>query len=117
MSADQRSTLEDRVAVITGATGGLGRVVARGFADQGARLALFDLSSERLDSLAEELRLPDGRVLLSATDLSDPQMARTAADEVEKEFGRADILLNLIGGFVGGKDVIDVGEEDVSSML
>ena len=55
MSAEQRPTLENRVAVITGATGGLGRVVARRFADGGARLALFDLSSEWLDSLADEL--------------------------------------------------------------
>ena len=90
MNTKQRSTLEGRVAIVTGATGGLGRVVAHRFADGGVRLALFDLSSDRLDSLGDELGLPDGRVLLGATDLSDPQLAQAAADEVMAEFGRAD---------------------------
>ena len=117
MNTNQGSTPEGRVAIVTGATGGLGRVVARRFAEGGARLALFDLSSDRLDSLGDELGMPDGRVLLSATDLSDPQVAQAAADEVMAEFGRADILVNLIGGFLGGKGVVDVAADDISGML
>ena len=59
-------TLADRVAVITGATGGLGRVAARRLAEEGARLALISSDAGKLDALATELNLPAERRLTFA---------------------------------------------------
>ena len=59
--------LEGRVAVITGATGGLGRVVARTLAENGASLALLSSDQSKLDAVAQDL--PDERVLTHAADL------------------------------------------------
>jgi NAD(P)-dependent dehydrogenase (short-subunit alcohol dehydrogenase family) len=110
-------TLKDRVAIITGASGGLGRVVTREFSERGARLALFDRSSERLKELVSDLKLTEDRYLLIASDLTGPEAARSAAKDVMAKFGRAEIVLNFIGGFTGGKQVVELAEDDLSDML
>ena len=63
-------SIADKVVVITGATGSLGQVVARQFAEQGARLALIGRSVERLEELASGLDLPEERRLLHVADFS-----------------------------------------------
>ena len=109
--------LEHRVVVITGASGGLGQVVTRQFAEQGARLALLGRSTGRLETLVRQLGLSEDRYLLSAVDLSDPKGARASAAEVIEKFGRAEILLHLVGGYVGGKSVVEAEAEELSGML
>lgn len=109
--------LKDRVAVITGASGGLGRVLTRQFAEHGARLALLDRKPERLGELISDLKLTEDRYLLSAPDLTDSEAVRGAANDVMAKFGRADILINLVGGFTGGKKVVELAADDLSSML
>ncbi len=110
-------TLENRVVIITGASGGLGEVVSRQFAEGGARLALFGRSSVRLKELVSELKLTEDRYLLSASDLTDPEAVRSAAKDVMAKFGRAEIVLNLVGGYVGGKKVVDLSQDDLTEML
>ena len=109
--------LDNRVAIITGATGGLGSVVTRQLAEQGARLALFSTNLDHLDHLASELSLPADRYLTSAYNFTEPDSARSAADSVVQKFGRADILLNLVGGWTGGKSIVDAPAEELSNML
>ena len=109
--------MKDRVAIITGASGGLGTVVARQFAERGARLALLDRSLERLETLMAELGLTDDRCLLSTSDLTGPDAARAAAKDIVEKFGRAEILINLVGGFTGGKEVVELPQQDLSDML
>jgi NAD(P)-dependent dehydrogenase (short-subunit alcohol dehydrogenase family) len=110
-------SIENRVAIITGATGSLGSVVARNLADQGARLALLSTNAERLAKLAGELDLPTDRYLTGAFDFTAPGAAHDAAAMVIEKFGRAEILLNVVGGWAGGKPVVDVPSEELSNML
>ena len=109
--------LEGRVVVITGATGGLGHVVARAFAEQGSALAALSSSQAKLDALGQELGLPSERWLAHAADLRDSASARGAAESVLRAFGRADILLHLVGGWVGGKELAATDAGDLTSML
>ena len=109
--------IENRVAVITGATGGLGRVVTKSLAERGARLALFGRNAERLEQLAGELHLPEDRRLIRAVDLTDATAAQAAAEAVIERFGRAEILLHLVGGWAGGEPVTEVAPGVVSNML
>ncbi|MFU8771060.1 MAG: SDR family NAD(P)-dependent oxidoreductase [Anaerolineales bacterium] len=109
--------LNERVFVITGATGGLGRVVAQSLAEIGARLVLVSSSTEKLVALKKELNLAQDRTLSIAVDLSQPQAAQSVLDTVVKRFGRVDVLLHFVGGWIGGKLVPEVSLEDVSTML
>ena len=110
-------SLENRVAVITGATGGLGSVVARRLAEEGTRLALFSTNQENLDRLAAELKLPADGYLAGTYNFTHPGAAQAAADAVIDKFGRAEILLNLVGGWTGGKSIVDMPAEELSNML
>ncbi len=109
--------LEERVIVITGATGGLGRVVSREMAQQGARLALVSTNTGHLAELARELSLPPERLLTQPADLANQPEVQATADEVIHRFGRVDVLLNLVGGWIGGKPVVEVQSSEVSKML
>ena len=109
--------IENRVAVITGATGNLGRVVAQRLAEQGARLALLSTNQDKLDALVRELHLAQDRWLARALDLREPNAAQAARDAVLEKFGKADILLHLVGGWVGGKPITHVAADEISEML
>ena len=105
------------VVVITGATGGLGRVVARTFAERGARLAVVSSDQTKLDALGRELGVPDGRWLAHAADLRQAAAAQAAAAAVATRFGHADIVVHLVGGWVGGKELAATDPDDLKAML
>ena len=109
--------MKDRVAVITGATGGLGSVVAKRLAGEGARLVLTGTNAGRLERLAGELALPPDRVLTGVYNFVEPRAAGLAAEMVLEKFGQVDALLHLVGGWTGGKPVVDVPPGDLTHML
>ena len=88
--------LENRVAVITGATGGLGSVVTRDLATRGASLALLDINPKRLAALTGDLSLPESRLFTQAVDLLHPAETQSAAQSILEFFGKVDILLHLV---------------------
>jgi len=110
-------TLNERVIVITGATGGLGRVVARDFAAQGARLALLSSNQSKLEALLTELALPAGRVFTHVAALHQAEGVETAAAAVQHAFGRIDALIHLVGGWVGGAQITAANPADLEAML
>ncbi len=86
-----------KVVVISGASSGLGAQMARGFADQGADLVITARRFERLETLAEELRAKGVKVLPLKCDVTDSKMVDEVAKEVEKVFGKVDVLVNCAG--------------------
>jgi NAD(P)-dependent dehydrogenase (short-subunit alcohol dehydrogenase family) len=105
------------VALITGAAGGLGRVLAADLAADGWDLALLGTSADRLADLETELGLEPDRVLRTAVDLRQSEAASAAIDVVYRRFGRVDALAHLVGGWVGGTHVVDAADEPYASML
>jgi 3-oxoacyl-[acyl-carrier protein] reductase len=97
---------EGRVAVITGATGYLGRELARGFADAGATLVITGRSEQALDELAAGLELPDGRVHTFACDLSEASAGERIIGAALLKTSRVDTLIinagTLADGLVAG---------------
>jgi len=98
--------LANRVAIITGASSGIGEALARLFAVQGTRLALAARSEEKLRALAAELG--GERTLVVPTDVADPgQCERLVARTVER-FGGVDVLVNNAGiGLIGRLEETD----------
>jgi NAD(P)-dependent dehydrogenase (short-subunit alcohol dehydrogenase family) len=109
--------LQDRVILITGATGALGSVVAREFAQTQARLALTGRSEEKLERLAAEISLPAERVLTVAADITQADGVENLVATVAGRFGQVDVLLNVAGGWSGGKPVGETTVEDWDRML
>ncbi len=109
--------MSDRVVVITGATGVLGREAARAFAKRGDSLALLSRDQKELDSLARGLNLPSDRILTRAVDLLDAQAVRDSAEAVAAKFGRVHSLIHLVGGWTGGKTIVESSVDELASML
>lgn len=107
----------ERVVLITGATGVLGRVTVGLFAAEGARVALTGTDEGRLRAVADDLGLDPGRWMPVIADLRDAAAARSAAETVVARFGAVDVLIHLIGGWSGGTPVADVDPADIGSML
>ena len=103
---DERSPLSVRgqVALITGATGNLGVACSRAFLKEGARLALVDRSRTRLQEEFGALENA-GHLLIGEVDLSQPSSVEAAVSQVERRFGRLDVLVNTVGAFRGGESV------------
>ncbi len=110
-------SLENRTVVICGATGGLGAVLAASLAAAKANLALLSSNPARLDALAKDLALPESRIRVYAVDLLDPSETQTAAEAVAARFGRVDILLHVVGGWTGGKTLVETPPADLELML
>lgn len=104
----------DKVAIVTGASGALGAVVARRLFDSGARLALIDRETGRLPALwpeAETDAEAAARLDFQTCDLADaPAVSRTVA-EVLARYGRIDLLFNIAGAYRGGETVEDAPDE------
>ncbi len=95
-------SLKGRVAVVSGASSGLGAQMAKGFAGQGADVVITARRIEKLEALAEEIRLKYGvNCLPVKCDVTDTKSVNNAAALVEKEFGKADILVNCAGANKG----------------
>lgn len=89
--------LKGRVAVITGASSGLGKQMAKSFAKQGADLVILARRLERLEELKKELVKEKVKMLPIKCDVTSTEDINNAAKLAEKEFGRVDILVNCAG--------------------
>ncbi len=104
------SDLSNKVAVITGASSGLGVQMAQALAGQGAHLAILARRKERLETVKTEIEQKYGvRVLACECDVVNQSQVQSVADQVKAEFGRVDILVNNAG--VGG-----IGEAEKMSL-
>ena len=106
-----------RVVLITGATGGLGRETAQAFAARGDSLVLLDRNQDKLDALTRDLNLPAERLFVSALDLRDGEAIRATAEAVAAKFGGVHALIHLVGGWVGGKTLVEGDRKDLEFML
>jgi NADP-dependent 3-hydroxy acid dehydrogenase YdfG len=98
--------LAGTVALVTGASSGIGQATARILAEQGAAVAIAARRSDRLEQLAAQIKEKGGRALVIQTDVTDQSQAKAAVEQTVTELGRLDILINnagvmLLGPVVG----------------
>ena len=103
--------LNNHVAVITGASSGLGMQMARGFAKQGANLVILARRVERLEELKKELESQGVKVLAIKCDVTNTDDINAAAKQAEEAFGKVDILVNCAGSSKD-KGVLEMNDEE-----
>ena len=88
------SSLKDRVAIITGASSGIGEATAIALASQGAKVVIYARRADRLASLRQTIEGAGGTALDFAGDVADRKSVRNLIDATTQRFGRIDILIN-----------------------
>lgn len=106
-----------KTVVITGATGALGKKTAHTFAARGDSLVLLDHGQTKLDALTRELNISADRLHPAVVDLRDGDAVRATAEAVAAKFGGAHALIHLVGGWVGGKTLVEGEARDLEFML
>jgi NAD(P)-dependent dehydrogenase (short-subunit alcohol dehydrogenase family) len=105
MKAADMFSLKGRVALVTGASSGLGVQFAKALADNGAAVALVARRADRLKSLKDEIEGKGGRAVAIEADVTDHAAVARTFDAAEKAFGTVTILVNNAGIAHGGRAV------------
>ena len=108
--------LEGKVAIITGASAGIGYASARALAREGARLLLSARRRDRLMALVEEVRALGGDGLAIVGDAREESTARKAVETATAAHGRLDILVNNVG-VANYKGLIETSLDDYAEMM
>ncbi|MDR1357869.1 MAG: SDR family oxidoreductase [Coriobacteriales bacterium] len=107
--------LTGKVAVVTGASSGLGADAARAYAEAGAEVALLARRVEKLEQVQADIENHGKKAFVAACDVTDEASVKQAIADVHRAYGRIDILLNNAGVAVrGGVDTLTVKEWDQS---
>jgi NAD(P)-dependent dehydrogenase (short-subunit alcohol dehydrogenase family) len=106
--------LLDKIAVVTGASQGIGRAVALGLAQAGAHLVLAKYPEKRQDEIKAvqaEIEASGRKAIIVQTDVAEVDQVRALMDKTKETFGRIDILVNN-AGWTGTTPALDVTEEE-----
>lgn len=93
----QTKQLQDQVAVITGASSGIGRATAIKLAQQGAKICLVDLKENRSEQVKQEIEAFQGVAIVVDTDISDPKRVESAVQAAVDQWGTLDIVFANAG--------------------
>ena len=104
-------SLKDKVAVITGASRGLGKPMAKGLAAAGAHVVLIARDEARLNVVRDEIVAAGGEATILPIDLTDEEAIRTGIRRIGHELGRVDICVNN-AGIINWQPVLDSDVED-----
>ncbi|MFT3797485.1 SDR family NAD(P)-dependent oxidoreductase [Microbacterium sp.] len=116
MSGLDAFRLDGRIAIVTGATGGLGEQAARALAEAGATVVITGRREQRLQAVVEGIRALGGAAHARALDMTDPDALRAVFAEVAETVGAPDILINNAAQ-AHQADVLDVTDDDWARII
>ncbi|MGH9667249.1 MAG: SDR family NAD(P)-dependent oxidoreductase [Bryobacteraceae bacterium] len=111
------SALKDKVTVVTGASRGIGKAIARAFAREGATVVICGRKQETLDAVAAEFSSLPGRIIPRACHVGRLEQLEQLADFMAAEFGRIDILVNNAGTNIAQEPCLAVDETKFDKMV
>jgi NAD(P)-dependent dehydrogenase (short-subunit alcohol dehydrogenase family) len=108
--------LKDKVAIITGGTGALGRAVVSAFLQEGAKVACTYIIDEELKGFSSIIEHRKSNVLFIKANVTKEEEVKKTIQETLEGFGRIDILVNVVGGFAYAK-ILDTDEKTWDLMI
>src|ERR1044071_4006823 len=112
MKAADLFSLKDRVALVTGASSGLGQQFARALADNGAAVVLVARRADRIKDFKAELEKSGAKAIAVEADVNDRAAMGRSFDAAEKAFGTVTILINNAGVAQAAVRAVDLGEDE-----
>lgn len=115
--------IKDKVVVITGGTGVLGRCIASHLAEEGAKVVILGRKQEVGNAIVEEIKANGGEAMFLTTDVLDREKVEKNLSDVLEAYGRVDALLNAAGGNMPGAtispdgNIFDLKAEDFQKVL
>lgn len=103
--------LQNKVAVVTGGGRGIGRAIAKGFAQEGAKVVIAELDSASGEATCREILAADGMALFVETDVSSREDVGFLTEKTVEQFGSIDILVNNAGLLGANGPFLDVSQD------
>ena len=113
---DQLFSVYDHVILVSGGSRGIGRAIAQGFADRGAKVVITGRDKDTLEATAAEISTGEFDVVAKVCDVSYRQVIDTTVQEVIEQFQRIDTLVN-VAGVNRRKPTMDVSEDDYDFVM
>jgi NAD(P)-dependent dehydrogenase (short-subunit alcohol dehydrogenase family) len=110
-------SLNDKVAIVTGATGSLGSVVVKALLDQGVNVVTTYRSEEKQNGLDDFVGEVGSKFTSVQVDVTSESSVQALFQKVIDKYGRVDILLNLVGAYSGGSEIANTKESDWDYMM
>ena len=110
------ASLTDKVAIVTGGGDGIGRATSLLFSQQGARVVIADISPDAARRVAEQIAAQKRDALAVTTDVTQKDSVRQMVEESLRQWGRIDILVNIVGGSFP-KPVLEMEESEWDSVV
>jgi NAD(P)-dependent dehydrogenase (short-subunit alcohol dehydrogenase family) len=109
--------LDHKVAIVTGASRGIGKAIAACFAREGACVTICGRKQETLDDVAQELRSSPGRVIARTAHVGRADELARLVEETNKEFGHIDIAVNNAGTNIAQGPAVDMDDNQFDKMV
>lgn len=111
------SNLENRVALVTGGTSGIGEATAKAYAEAGAKVAVAGRDEKDGARIVEEIEKAGGKAIFVKLDVTDPDSIKEAVAKTKQELGPIDILFNSAGIHDKYADVLEADGESFSKLM
>jgi NAD(P)-dependent dehydrogenase (short-subunit alcohol dehydrogenase family) len=110
-------SLSNKTAIVTGGTGALGSVVVEKFFEAGMNIAIPYHSLDSITGLPRKMREAANHLLMMQTDLAEDDQVREFVEHVVRKFNRVHVLVNIAGGYSGGRRIADTSPDEWDSMM